>query len=185
MSVVLRCLNCGTTQIGSGECEACHETHVRYFCTNHVPGVWLKTDMCPQCGIAPSAPARVASPPRSAPRERPPTPIPKSSPAALRPAITRGSSRRSAKPVIDVETRKSRPLRDEEVELSELTPTRSILAAILDARAKAARSGDARPMGIAVAGCLRRAIMTVLLLAVALGLAVFLFGRVLLQALQP
>ena len=29
--VVLRCPNCGTTQAGPGECEACHEAEVAYI----------------------------------------------------------------------------------------------------------------------------------------------------------
>jgi hypothetical protein len=48
-SVVLRCPNCGTTQAGPGECDACHEAQVRYFCTNHNPGQWLTSSKCPQC----------------------------------------------------------------------------------------------------------------------------------------
>ena len=43
--VVLRCPQCGTVQRDSGECEACHEADVRYFCTNHTPGQWLVTSM--------------------------------------------------------------------------------------------------------------------------------------------
>ena len=67
MSVVLRCPNCGTTQATSGECEACHEAQVRYFCTNHEPGIWLTGPTCPQCA------ARVAPrPPAPIPRPRPP-----------------------------------------------------------------------------------------------------------------
>ncbi len=48
--VVLRCPSCGTTQAGPGECEACHEAQVAYFCTNHSPGRWLEAPTCPQCG---------------------------------------------------------------------------------------------------------------------------------------
>jgi hypothetical protein len=48
--VVLRCSNCGTVQAKSGECDACHEAQVRYFCTNHTPGLWLDADSCAQCG---------------------------------------------------------------------------------------------------------------------------------------
>ena len=47
MSVVLRCPSCGTTQATPGECEACHEAQVRYFCTNHEPGLWLDGTSCP------------------------------------------------------------------------------------------------------------------------------------------
>ena len=50
MSVVLRCPTCGTTQNHSGECDACSETDVRYFCTNHSPGVWLTDSRCTACG---------------------------------------------------------------------------------------------------------------------------------------
>ena len=49
-AVVLRCPNCGTTQSVGGECEACHEAQVRYFCTNHSPGRWLDGQACSQCG---------------------------------------------------------------------------------------------------------------------------------------
>jgi hypothetical protein len=48
--VVLRCPNCGTTQNAEGQCEACHESPVRYFCLNHAPGVWLDAPACSQCG---------------------------------------------------------------------------------------------------------------------------------------
>jgi hypothetical protein len=59
--VVLRCSNCGTVQAGMGECEACHEAQVRYFCRNHAPGLWLDAPLCSQCG------ARFAGSPRTAP----------------------------------------------------------------------------------------------------------------------
>lgn len=36
--VVLPCSNYGTVQASTGECEACHEAEIRYFCTNHTPG---------------------------------------------------------------------------------------------------------------------------------------------------
>ena len=48
--VLIRCPNCGTTQAALGECEACHEAQVRYFCTNHDPGRWLDGPACPACG---------------------------------------------------------------------------------------------------------------------------------------
>ena len=92
--ILLRCPNCGTTRASPGECEACHEAAVRYYCTNHTPGLWLDTGACPQCGarwgspdtargtggrspvgrsIPPrAAPATPAAAP-SRPRSRPPT----------------------------------------------------------------------------------------------------------------
>ena len=44
--VVLRCPNCGTTRSTPGMCEACHEAEVRYYCTNHTPGLWLNASTC-------------------------------------------------------------------------------------------------------------------------------------------
>jgi len=49
-SVVLRCSNCGTVQASAGQCEACHEAEVRYFCRNHNPGRWLDGPACNACG---------------------------------------------------------------------------------------------------------------------------------------
>jgi hypothetical protein len=79
--IVLRCPNCGTVQSAEGECEACREAPVRYFCTNHVPGIWVDSPSCPQCGarFGEPAPAREA-PPRpplapERPRARPPVTI--------------------------------------------------------------------------------------------------------------
>lgn len=61
--VVLRCPTCGTTQVKPGECEACFEGTVRYFCDNHSPGLWLDAAVCKACGAtvgraAPKAPER-------------------------------------------------------------------------------------------------------------------------------
>ena len=47
--IVLRCPNCGTTQGSQGQCDACHEAAVRYFCTNETPGLWLDAPACPRC----------------------------------------------------------------------------------------------------------------------------------------
>ena len=44
--VVLRCPTCGTTQSHPGECDACFEGEVRYFCGNHSPGLWLDEPVC-------------------------------------------------------------------------------------------------------------------------------------------
>jgi hypothetical protein len=76
--VVLRCSNCGTTQSTLGECEACHERQVGYYCTNHKPGRWLDGPVCSQCHAvygrdeppppAPSQPAKPPPPPPPASR---------------------------------------------------------------------------------------------------------------------
>ena len=72
-AVVLRCSNCGTTQSVGGECEACHEAQVRYYCTNHSPGRWLEGQVCSQCGAVYG---------RSEPTLRPSKPIPPSRPTS-------------------------------------------------------------------------------------------------------
>ena len=69
-SVVLRCPNCGTTRPAPGECDACHEAMVRFYCTNHTPGRWLKTVACDACGArfgdaGGAAPSAVAGAPRA------------------------------------------------------------------------------------------------------------------------
>ena len=90
MSVVLRCPTCGTTRSTPGECEACHESQVRYFCTNHTPGLWVDAPTCPECGSrfgearpvptpAPVLPVRTRPPtPARAPAWTPPPPHPDS-----------------------------------------------------------------------------------------------------------
>lgn len=79
--VILRCPNCGTSTSTTGECEACHEAQVRYYCTSHKPGRWLDESACPQCGAKfgdpvrrPSRRAPAAAPPRSRTTPAPPTP---------------------------------------------------------------------------------------------------------------
>ncbi len=111
MSVVQRCPTCGTTQSTAGECAACHEAQVRYFCTNHEPGLWLSGPTCPQC----EARATLAA------RPSPATPAPISTtsarPARARPAAlatevrAAGTARTPTRPVDDeaLDVRPSRP----------------------------------------------------------------------------
>jgi hypothetical protein len=65
--VVLRCPNCGTVQPEDGECEACREAQVRYFCTSHTPGLWLDSEACAQCGARFGDPAPAREPPPAPP----------------------------------------------------------------------------------------------------------------------
>lgn len=85
MSVVLRCPTCGTTRPTPGDCEACHEAQVRYFCTNHTPGLWLDVPTCPQCG-ARFGEARRAPTPLPVPPARTRPTAPARSPASPPPA---------------------------------------------------------------------------------------------------
>jgi hypothetical protein len=62
MIVLLRCPNCGTTRTTTGTCEACHSAQVRYFCTNHKPGLWLDAPKCRDCGASFGDPPRLSSP---------------------------------------------------------------------------------------------------------------------------
>jgi hypothetical protein len=72
--IMLRCPNCGTTRVTLGECEACHEAQVRYYCTNHTPGHWLDSSSCPQCGAVFGE--SMDNPARPAPARRPGRPAP-------------------------------------------------------------------------------------------------------------
>lgn len=93
--VLLRCPNCGTTKSSFGECEACHEAQVRYYCTNHTPGKWLDAPKCGTCGAAfgehtshPVFPLPRAPAPSSArPSTKPPRPP--GAPASTRPEAAR------------------------------------------------------------------------------------------------
>ena len=76
--VVLRCPNCGTTQAMPGECEACHEADVRFYCPNHTPGRWLDGPLCAECALRAKrerstrpTPPRRNDPPLEAPIETP------------------------------------------------------------------------------------------------------------------
>lgn len=48
--VVLRCPHCGAIADALGECEACHEAGVRWYCANHTPARWLDSHVCAGCG---------------------------------------------------------------------------------------------------------------------------------------
>lgn len=85
--VTLRCPNCGTMQASEGQCEACHEAAVRYFCLNHEPGLWLEASTCPQCG------ARHDEPVRS--RREASRPV---EPSEVRPPLTRRARPPEAEP---------------------------------------------------------------------------------------
>jgi predicted RNA-binding Zn-ribbon protein involved in translation (DUF1610 family) len=181
-SVVLRCPNCGTTQAAPGECDACHEAQVRYFCTNHDPGQWLASPKCPQCGAQfglADPMRRAASPPPRPPvqRERqrglaPPAPAPRPVPVpAPAPAP---APKRKFNPWGPISRDSKRAERD-------------VLAGRLrDMLATASRRrrgtdivsyDEAPPMPAARTGCLGRALLlTVLLIGLLLFMTVFAGG---------
>lgn len=64
-SVALRCATCGTTQSHPGECEACFDGEVRYFCSNHSPGLWLDEPVCRRCSAKFGDAPRIESKPSS------------------------------------------------------------------------------------------------------------------------
>ena len=190
MSVVLRCPSCGTTRATPGQCEACHDAQVRYFCTNHAPGLWLDTSACAKCGSRFGMATGAASPPaRATPaRARPDTPAPASTRprAATSGSVARRPEARPARTKIVTERRERFRAIEEEPEAvpSGLAPWQTILGAVLRARS-VARDRDELPVRTGAGGCLKRLIVTVLLLALALMVALILFGRALMHDLQP
>jgi len=198
LSVVLRCPTCGTTQPVVGECEACHDAQVRYFCTNHTPGLWLDEPTCPRCGsrfgeASSAARPRTTSPVSASPVSASPVSVspasasPARSPHARARAAAIGASRRA-----DVDGR-SAPLSRTEGESSEppFTPAQpfwlQLLRAGLRARSasRAARASAALPVARNLVGCVVRIALLGLFLLIAIVVALFIFGRSLLQGLQP
>jgi hypothetical protein len=187
--VIRRCPNCGTSTANPGECEACHESEVRYYCTNHKPGQWLETPTCSQCGakfgdlegpvpfppaarlpskVAPPKPARPADPPRSRPE---PGPGPWSSKEARRPLDPEPEESRPSPPIPDVRAARMREL--------------------LEAVARAGRrprrpdtTSEGPIVRFAPGGCLVRFLLLVLFLFMLLPLLLLLIGGSLLQILD-
>ncbi len=159
--VVLRCPNCGTTQAGPGECDACHEAQVRYFCTNHNPGQWLTSPKCPQCGaqFGVAGPVRSASPPPPRSPVQPSVQPPASKVA--RPPAAPATRRRfnpwgptSAPPTGEERDVRARRLRD-------MIPRPSPYGGVPGALPY---EMEALPVPVARAGCLGRALLLVFLI---------------------
>lgn len=189
MSVVLRCPNCGTTRASAGECEACHEAEVRYFCTNHTPGRWLETGTCSTCGDRFGSPPRPRAVPAPAVREAPrapgstrPTaaaPVPTSSypPPRLRDTRHGGAGRgpRGRAP-------------EEEVAGASagMPPWQKLLLSALRARYLSTRPMPGRARTTPRrrgGGCLKTLLVLFMFLFVVIAGAAFLFGRAFLQSL--
>jgi hypothetical protein len=182
--VVLRCPSCGTTKAAPGECDACHEAEVRYYCTNHTPGRWLDSSTCPQCGSQFGVPERrPAAPPSPPARPRRPAPAPVAPAPTPSPAPTRPKRRYTPWPPGGPWDR--RPAPDEETEARlRRDPFRDALARrlpdLLTEAARARRSAEAPdmpPVGMAAAGCLRAVLLIALFFMLALfGLSMILGG---------
>ena len=134
MSVVLRCPNCGTMQHSGGECEACFEGEVQYFCTNHDEGVWLDRPVCSRCGAKfgdpPTRPAPVPTPRR--------TPVRPGGSPDLRPSAGRRSTERAEEPDFSARQRR-RPDAEEPLEPEVLPRTPSLGELLEEITAAAAR----------------------------------------------
>jgi hypothetical protein len=197
MSVVQRCPNCGTTSSIPGECEACHDAQVRYFCTNHAPGIWLDASTCPSCGARFGEPARAAARPATPARTGSAAPVAatprrtRSAAPARAPAATPAPPRRysPAAPPDDGEgawSGRMRSRRDDGERVPgapRMPPWQQILQAVLRARympERGARYRERPPIERVAGGCLKRGLIGMLLLFLALGSALFVFGRALL-----
>ena len=186
MSVVLRCPNCGTTQAHVGECEACSEGEVRYFCTNHDAGIWLDGAVCNRCGAKfgdpprrPAAgPPRVSTPPAGAPDFRAParrrTPVRPPEPDSGGPPPRRMDRIEPADPVVLPRTPSLSDL------LEEITRTRARERGPIEVDETPWAGPPRRGIGFPLAGCLIRILGFGFLLFVAFVVFMFLlFGGLL------
>jgi hypothetical protein len=188
--VILRCPNCGTSTTAPGECEACHEAQVRYYCTNHKPGRWLDASACPQCGAKFGDPVRPpASPIPPVASTRPRTTV--TSPAPMRadppPSPPRtvakpwGRRERERSPAPEVEAG------DERASVRDIRTARML--EILRAASRAGRTSrgatyttpEAPPVGAALGGCLMRFVILAMFLLIAFFLMLSLVGGSLFQ----
>ena len=175
--VVWRCPKCGTTQSHSGECEACYDGQVRYFCSEHTPGLWLDEPICKECG------AKFGETLRRPPARRPPAPPP---PAAPPPPKTRRPEVRRPMPR-DAEPRLTGPRGGPDPEVTPTKPSlEDLLARMFSARRghtgyEESRWGEPEPevrlRRSVLGGCLLRILLFALvLLALAVGGTFLLFG---------
>ncbi len=168
--VALRCATCGTTQSHAGECEACFDGKVRYFCSNHSPGLWIDEPVCTRCG------AKFGEAPRREPESSfPSTP-------SLPPPATRRAESRSPKPHGEARRRDGASRPPVSVEDSEDVPATPSLAELLAAIAERTRGryrtdevwtelpAERPSRGLPVMGCLFRLVLFIIvLIALVLG----------------
>ena len=184
--VVLRCPNCGTTKAEPGECDACHEAQVRYYCTNHTPGRWLETTACTQCGARFGDRARPPAAPVPPVRSRSPAapPAPTSTPAPPRPRSTPGRPERGRSPWA---RRTRRPVEAEErLDGPEVVTDRAVAARLrelVEAASRVRRPPWGSPpvseyprMGLSLGGCLARALVLAIFLFIAFAAMLVMIG---------
>jgi hypothetical protein len=190
--VILRCPNCGTSTTTAGECEACHEADVRFYCTNHKPGHWLNAPACPQCGAKFGDPERPSTP--SAPSAAHTRPLDPSRKAAPRKAMPPPPLETGAGPW----ERKERP-RSGRPDLGTATPDsasagdirtakmveilRSLSRSARVSRRPTYRDPEAPTVRVAAGGCLLRFVLLMLFLFIMLPLMLSLIGGSLLGML--
>lgn len=180
MNVVRRCPNCGTTRATAGQCDACHEAEVRFYCTDHTPGLWLDGPTCPQCHSRAKASARppMTRGPRAA--AAPPTPTRRSS--AKAPPLAVHSPPPDDLPEVDAWITRDPPssrLPRDTAPLSFGTWVDMLRAA--SSRIRSERSPASSPLPARrVAGCVVRLLLFLVVAFLALVAGAVLFGRALL-----
>lgn len=176
--VVLRCPNCGTTQALRGECDACHENSVRFYCPNHAPGRWLDGPACAECAArsererAPAAtrapappPLRRSPTPRDEPRDEPRAEVSYREPA--RDELAR-AERRVEPPRVDMPRIDVPPLRRRTPSPAEL---RDMLPRMLPDMMPTL-TPELRARGLSTAmGCFKRLLVTGIILAILFAMA--------------
>ena len=197
--VALRCPHCGTTQSGPGECGACHEATVQYFCANHSPGRWLDGPSCTLCGarfgearpaprVVPTRPTAPppsrGAPPAAGPRTAPPpirTPPPPLSEASIDPRIAPPTRspwlRRAPSP--------SRPPpREADISGEDVDAIRRRWADVVRSRMPPVFGADAREPRSHLPGCLRVALLGVIFVVILITTTLFSSGPLLQFLLQ-
>lgn len=156
----MRCPTCGTTQSHPGECDACSDAEVRYFCGDHDPGLWLDGPVCTTCGARFGEAARRPPPARPVGRREPPRPESRE-PIRRAPDVSRTTVRRPPPRVREME--EARPSPSLEDLLARLSHEGERRRDEVEEMAVPEPPADATRPGVPVVGCLFRVLLFVLL----------------------